>query len=71
MNSSADIEVMQVPPFITIPDVRKYFGIQRRKAWNLIKAKRIKASKSGRSWLVESKSVIRHLRYLTNGNPNA
>lgn len=63
---SAIIEIMVVPPFIPVPDVKKYFGWDRRYVWNLLKKGAIKGSRDGRKWTIKTASIMKFLKRYEN-----
>lgn len=54
-----NIRVMEVPPYILVPDALTYFGIKAREAWNLIAQKKINAVKYGKLWKIETASIFK------------
>lgn len=60
------IAIMQVPPYIRVPEAYTYFGIKPREAWNLIAQKKIVASKIGKLWRLDTASIIKHLKKYQN-----
>lgn len=49
-----------------VPDIKKYFGWDRYKVWKLLKEKRIRGSRPGKEWLVNTASVLKLLKKYEN-----
>ena len=63
---SADAEILKIPPYIKVKDVKVYFGWNRDKVWNLLATRSIRGSKHGKEWLISSKSILKLLKRCQN-----
>lgn len=61
------VEVSPVAPYLSVENVERYFGINRRKIWALLADKRIRGSRTnGRKWVVNTDSIIKYLKHNEN-----
>lgn len=60
------ISTMEVPPFIKVRDMQKYFATGLKKTLQLIANRKIKAKRDGKFYIIDVASVIKHLTGYTN-----
>lgn len=65
-----DVEVLKLPPYMKVKDVRKFFGLDRKMVLRLLASKSIKGSKPGKIWTISTVSVLRFLKHYENRSPS-
>jgi len=60
-----DVKILELPPFISVRQVRQYFSMGRRKTYRLLAQKKIRGKIDGRAYVISSASILRHLSRYT------
>lgn len=69
LEANSDVEILKLPPFLKVKDVRTYFGFDRDKVFRLLASGSIKGSKPGKIWIISTMSVLRFLKRYENRRP--
>lgn len=56
------INIMQVPPYIRVPEAKTYFGLGERTVLKLLANNEIIGSKKAKQWLISSASIFKLLK---------
>lgn len=62
----ANTPILVPPPFMPIVDMKKFFGIKKKKAFRLLALGQIRGKKDGKAWIISTASIIRHVSRFDN-----